>query len=121
MRAIERAPRGLDDAPDRPTAIQTGLSRTVVNPQAFLVKIGPARPGAAEIEKAVALPCPAKMERHGAAAFNGLGERFADGPPKPSDLIPVQLVRRQPRRDVRAEQHFTGIDVSKARHQGLVQ
>ena len=84
MRTIKRAPRRLGDAPDRTTAIQTGLSFPVINPQPFLVKIRRSR-RTAKIKKPVRFAA-AKIQRHGAAASNGLGQHLANGAPQPSDL-----------------------------------
>src|ERR1035438_8795918 len=83
-RAIKCAPRGLPDALDQAAAIRTRPPGTVINPQPLLVIIrGARRP--AKIKQSVR-PTPAKIQRHGAAAFDGFGQNLANRPPKPRDL-----------------------------------
>src|ERR1043165_7601667 len=72
-RAKERAPRRLNNAFDRRAATTTRLAGAVVNPQTLRVKLLRDR-CAAVIEKSVAIPCPAEVERHGAPEANRFPE-----------------------------------------------
>ena len=83
-RAIKRAAPGLPDALYQAAAIRAGSPRAIINPQPLLVIIRCAR-RPAEIKKPVR-PAPAKIQRHGAAAFDGFGQHFTNRPPKPRDL-----------------------------------
>src|ERR1035441_5095787 len=73
-RAIKGVAGRLHLSLDRCAALRAALTRPIVNPQPLLVVIRRAG-GAAEIEQPIARPLAGVIERHGAAARNGLPDR----------------------------------------------
>src|SRR5205807_1281747 len=94
FRTKESAARCLDDSLDVAAAGAARLAGAIINTQPFFIEIRRAR-RAAKIKQPVAIAFAGIVQRHRAAAFNGVPKRFANGLPEASDLRRFQSARGQ--------------------------
>ena len=118
MRAKVGAAGGLGDFPDRGGAAVTRFIRTVVNSEAFFKTLGAG--GGAIIKKVVTSVYSGKIQRHGAAARDGLDEHFTDARGQGSALGMGEAASGFSWGNTRAPKSFTGVYVTNASERFLV-
>ena len=119
MRAIIGAAGGLSDFPDGGDAAVARLIRTIVNSEAFFKTLGAG--GGAIIKKAVTSVYSGKIQRHGAAARDGLDEHFTDARGQGGALGMGEAASGFAWRNTRTPKSFTGIYVTNASERFLVE
>src|SRR5215471_6433926 len=117
-RAIKSAAGRLHATSDESTAPQARLAGTVINLEAFGIRIRSfTRP--AEVKQTITPSAAIVVQWHCAAASDGSNEHATDGAAKALYLLRCELAGRQCWREPSTKKRLAGINVPEAGHHSL--